>query len=197
MNKKLLNAGYWFGGALCTIGLLALVLGLKTLVVGLKNKPAMIRLPGQETVQLKFPGAYVLVFAPFQKMEPGAAETLSELNYMVTEKKTGEVVQLVKMPPPAYASEGHQGVMPLAQFVIDREGGYEFTSAYPIGIEGPSVSAVLYHTDFRYIWIELIVGLLMFVLFNIVGVILIVKTHRSQKPKQALPPLHDHRNRKT
>src|SRR5689334_22248857 len=89
LDAKILRWGYWFGGALCFLGLVSLSLGIAPLL-GLKNRLAFVQAPGQETVNLKLAGGY-LAFCAAQGLKAEDARRIPELQFSLTDGAGREV----------------------------------------------------------------------------------------------------------
>lgn len=182
------NWGYWIGGIFCCIGLLSLSLGFVPLLKSVRKKPVSVRLPGEQVLDLRLPGAYVAVAAA-QTLSLEDQRLVNGLEYSLRPKKNPkDSIRVIKIPARQFVSDELGTQMPLLQFAVDEEGTYLFNSEYPYGIDGPRLDAILYHADApRYIKSEIIAGTVLFLLMTGLGVYFILKTRRLQNPSAGLP----------
>ena len=178
--------GYLFGGFLCFLGLFALSLGLVPLISTLVIKPAVVRMPGQETISLILPGTYVGV-CTLEGQSPEDSRKIMDLRYFLSDEKEKDFFAVAKFPPRRYFQENEQNQVPLFQFAVKQKGKYILSSDYPIGIEGPVIHAALFHVDAAYVKSELVVGGLVCLLFCGLGFHIIRKAYKNSMNPAAVP----------
>jgi hypothetical protein len=138
-----------------------------------------LELPGKQVLELGMPGGYVAVAA---ETGQDSKFRVYDLQYLLTDESGKSEIDLVKIPPRNYASDAPESQVPLFQFIVDKPGKYNLASGYPFDIEGPKVVAVLFHADLNYVRVELFVGIGLFLILGIAGLIFIYKTYKSQTP---------------
>jgi hypothetical protein len=133
--------GYWAGGIFCFIGLLALSLGFVPILKSIRKKPVLLQLPGEQTVDLRLPGAYIAISAA-QDFSPENQRLIGDLEYSLRPKKNPkDAIRIVKIPARQFVSDKAEMQVPLFQFAIDDADTYVFNSEYPYGIDGPKIAA--------------------------------------------------------
>lgn len=173
------TGGYWVGGILCFIAILCLSFGVAPLIKAARNKPVVLQLPGKQTLDLIMPGGYI---ALAMGAGPEAQQRMYDLQYALTDESGKNEIELVKIPPRSYASEQGETQVPLFQFIVDKAGKYNLVSGYPFDIDGPKITAVLFHTDINYIRVELFVGIGLFLVLGVIGLVFIYKTYKASSP---------------
>lgn len=174
-----LRWGYWLGGSLCFIGILALSFGITPFILSVRKSLIQLQIPGEQNLNLRLPGSYVGIALNKDKSK----ETLSwikDLEYQLVQKKGNRVMELVKFPPKMYATEKIDNQLPLFQFVVAKPGKYLLSSQYPYGMEGPKIQALLFHTDLNYVRMELFIGLALFLILGGIGYYFIWKTNKAK-----------------
>ena len=162
------------------LAVLALSLGLVPLIQAFLNKPVLIKIPGQETLNIKLPGTYIGV-ASLSGFSPEDKQKVVSMDYWLSDSGEKQFFPVNKFPQQNYYSDKEQAQSPLFEIILDRKGKYIFTSDYPIGTEGPKAPVLLYHYDVGHLQSELVVGIIVFVLFGALGGYFIWKTHQSSK----------------
>jgi hypothetical protein len=170
--------GYGLGAGLCILGLTALVLGLMPLLTAAGEKIRMIQLPGETPLTFKIPGSYIGVYLSEDELDFGTTERLRELEYSLFYQPTGEVLPVSKIPLVPALREKTEKQIPLFHFTVDRKGSYIFASYYPYQMAGPQAQVVIFAMDIRYVRAELIVGVLVFIIFLTLGIILLRRTKK-------------------
>ena len=177
--------GYGLGGAFCFLGLLSLTLGIKPLVIAAREKLKIVDLPGETVLQFKMPGSYIGVYMN-EDQDPTVQKRIQELDYLLLDDSTQEVLEVTKVPTASYMSEKQEKQIPLFKFVIDREGRYILRSGYPYDMEGPEIEAVLFNMDLRYVRAELIIGVIVFIVFEVLGIYFIRKNYKQRHLKKII-----------
>jgi len=171
------RVGYWFGGALCFIAILALSFGLAPFLMSIRKGFTMLNVPGEQTLNLKLPGSYVALSLT-KNLSQDARQRVQELEYSLISKKGTVPIELLKIPTKAYATDKKEEQTPLFYFTLEKTGQYFFSANYPYSLDGPKIQAILYHTDLTYVRTELIVGIALFLILGIWGLYYIRKTYK-------------------
>lgn len=179
--------GYWFGGSLCFIAILALSFGLAPFFMSVRKGFTMLNIPGDQTLQLKIPGSYMAV-SMTKNLPRNTINRLAEIEYSLLSKKGSVPIEISKFPPKIYATDKMEDQIPLFFFTLQKAGSYFLSASYPYNLDGPKVNAVLYHTDLTYVRTELFVGLALFLILGIFGLIFIYKTYKLKKRITTLHP---------
>ncbi len=174
------KVGYWWGGFLCFIALLAFSFGLAPFLMSVRKGFTLLNIPGDQTLNLKLPGSY-MALSITKNLSPETQQRLQEMEYSLFSKKGSVSVDLIKFPSRVYATDKRDEQFPLFYFTAPKTGQYFFSANYPYALEGPKIQAVLYHTDLTYVRTELIVGLSLFLILGVLGLYFIRKTYCLKK----------------
>ena len=170
--------GLWAGSGFLILAVVSLSLGLVPLFQAFSNKPMMLKIPGQASLDLNLPGTYIGA-ASFMNLAPAEKHVAANLDYWLSDESEKDFVAVNKFPSRNYYSEKEDAQVPLFETIIQKKGRYVLTADYPIGVDGPSIPVVLHRYDAEHIRSELIAGGVMFVLLGALGSVLIWK---SKKP---------------
>lgn len=179
-NRKAIIAGYWAGGFFCVLSLFSLSLGLAPLVGNLKKNLVTAELPGISPLDLKAPGMYVGV-GMGQGLSREDLQKVADIEYSLSDADGNPVQQFLKIPRAQSLSDKQESRFPLFQFEAPEKGKYYLNSSYPYGMDGPKVQAAILHTDLSYVRVELFAGILLFVIFAMLGGYLIRKSYKAGK----------------
>ena len=173
-------AGYWAGGFFCALSVLSLSLGLVPLVQAFFDKPRLIQIPGRETLDLELPGTYIGV-ARLSGIAPEEKIKVMNMDYWLSDSGEKDFFPVNKFPQRNYYSDKEDAQSPLFEAILDKKGKYLFTSDYPIGVEGPKVSALLYRYDAEHVRSELAIGVIVSLGFGALGGYFLWGTYKSSR----------------
>lgn len=137
----------------------------------------VIELPGFHELELKEPGLYGGVYQ-HRGTGPIPIQQLTKLDVRVMDKQTYEQAQVVmNTAGQTFNQMGMRG-MPIFNFFIQKPGIYNISGIYSGEATGPTVPVMIFAQAAQNIKQTLIVGGLFFVLFLVMGILMLVKLNR-------------------
>jgi len=175
---KINRVGFWAGLLSLLLASVSLSLGFIPLFQAFLNKPILLKIPGQTSLNLRLSGTYIGV-ASLQALSPEEKRNAAKFDYWLSDSAEKDFFPINRFPSKNYYSEKEDAQVPLFEMIVKKKGKYIFTADYPIGMEGSPVSVVLHRHDSSHILSELIVGSLMFVLLGTLGGVLLWKSKKA------------------
>ncbi|MFN0117448.1 MAG: hypothetical protein ACKVQC_04025 [Elusimicrobiota bacterium] len=186
-HRSSIPLGVFIGGGLFCILVALTVLGFSLWEsFGGSDKMRLLNLPGFYELDLKRPGLYAGVYQ-HKGSEPLPINELTKMSVRLMSKDTYEEVSVVmNSAGQAFNRLGFQG-LPLFNFVIPEAGVYNLSSIYTGGMEGKTHSILLISAEAANIKQTLIVGFLFFAFFLTLGILILIKASKLEKPKPITP----------
>lgn len=166
---------------LLTVGVVFIVLSVVILgvslwegFVGSSARVLQITVPGFHQFELKDAGMYGAVYQ-HRSNGPMPISALSKLDVQILSGETYRPVPVVmNTAGRVFERMGFKG-MAVFNFVVDQPGLYTMSAIYPEGVDGPTVPLLVFPQAARNIKQTLVVGTLFFLLFMVLGVLILVK----------------------
>lgn len=173
-------------GWLIAIGITALTVAFVILGLSLwesfggLGRVREVTLPGFHRLPLRDPGLYA-GFYQHRSTGPVPASQLARMNVRVLSREFEEVPVLMNTTAQVVDRFGVQG-MPLFNFVVREAGDYTLSGAYVGADSGPDVPVLIIPQAVQNVRATLAVGLLFFLLFVAIAVLVLRRAARASPP---------------